>query len=363
MFFLVLFLLFLSKRKIIIFVCSSAFLGIVSSLRYNFGADYNAYGLIFNSISSGQIKNFNIEPLYGVYNIIVHSIGLNYVGFVAFNTFLLLLLFILWIIMSSDYQYYSFFVYVTFFFLVWNLSTFRQSLALSLGVLLIYNRKLDFNTLIKFLIIPILSMFHFSAYFFGVLILVGSLKWNKKSIAIFFAIGLLYTFLPTQEILAQLIHNASLDGVYYIAKVRGYFDNMEFSFGFFNVSSLMRIFFFILVWAHYEVLRKTKYLQRITNVFLVGMTLYLFLSFNALFASRLTIYALILLVILLPEILAYYEEKKPWMRIAAMSVFIGLCTFMYFKDLYAIKDQLGIDDGKWYVEYQSILDQDIIIEK
>ena len=351
------------KTKYVYWITSILFLSIVTSLRYNFGADYTAYSKVFNLILTNQAVSQNYERFYVMYNQLIQSLGFDYAQFVAINTIILLFFVISWILTSSRYKYQSFFVYVSFFLLVWNLSTYRQAMALSFGVLLLYNRKLNFHLIIKLLIVPILALFHVSALFFGVLLILGEIPWKKYYLLFLLVAGLLFTLLPTQEIIAQAINHPNFDVITNIYKIRYYFAKMTFTTGFFSINAMMRIFFFGLIWIHYEILTNTKYLKNMTDIFLVGMSLYFFLSFNALFASRLTIYALILLVILLPEILAYYEDKKPWMRIAAMSMFIGLCTFMYFKDLYAIKEQLGIDDGKWYVEYQSILDQDVIVEK
>lgn len=359
-FFIILTLLLLENlsnwTKILV---SCLFIGLISSLRFNFGADYSAYQMIYNVIMSSQSAIFGIEPLYSFYNQITQTLGLNYIGFIVFNTVTLLALIVLWILMSTNHHYRSFFVYMSFFFLVWNLSTFRQAMALSLGVFFLFNKRINTHLLIKLLIVPILAMFHVSAWFFGVLLIVGSIPWKKYYHVVFFIVSLVFTLLPSKEIITSVIYYNGLDVFTNIVKLRYYFNGMEFSSGFMNINAIMRIFFFGLVWVHYDLLTTSKYLKRMTDIFLVGMSLYLFLSFNALIASRLTIYALFLLVILLPEILSYYEDKQKWKRILAMSVFVSLCTFMYFKDLYAIKKQLGIDDGKWYVEYQSILDQPI----
>ena len=353
-------LLLINKKSHLEFVLTVICVYFLGSLRASFGADYFAYKSIYEGITTtgGSLFLAN-EPLYYLYNQFSVFLGFDYYGFIALNTLLLLGFIIAWIFSSSIKPNYSFFVYFSFFFLVWNLSTFRQAMALSLGVLLLYNKHLSLHLLIKLFIVPILAMFHISALFFGVLLVFGSIPWKWYYHVIFLVIGLLFTLFPTQSILASIINNSSMDIVINIGKIRYYFNGMVFSNGFLNINAFMRLFFFGLIWVHYEYLSRTKYLKRMTDIFLVGMSLYFFLSFNALFASRLTIYALFLLVILLPEILSYYEDKQKWKRVLAMSVFISLCTFMYFKDLYAIKEQLGIDDGKWYVEYRSIFDQPI----
>lgn len=350
-------LLIKKRLSILSFLLIVLFSIIVSALRFGFGADYFSYQIIYENIMTvGHHLTIVNEPLYTLYNYFFIFFGLDYFSFVGLNTLLLIGIIVIWIKFSSVDKFSSYFIYISIFFLVWNLSTFRQAMALSLGVLLLYNKRLNLHLFIQLLIVPILAMFHVSALFFWVLLIFGSIPWKRYYHLVFLAIGLIFTLFPTQSILASIINNPSTDIVINIGKIRYYFNGMAFTNGFLNINAFMRLFFFGLIWVHYEHLTRTKYLKRMTDIFLVGMSLYFFLSFNALFASRLTIYALFLLVILLPEILSYYEDKQKWKRVLAMIVFVSLCTFMYFKDLYAIKEQLGIDDGKWYVEYQSIFD-------
>ena len=320
-------LYFNSKDNKIFIILAAYFVGLVYSFRFGFGADYFSYLVEYENISNYGygIISFN-EPLYTLYNQIAVFLGLEYLEFVILNTLILLTIILIWILQSSKHKNSSLYVYITFFFLVWNLSTFRQSIALSLGVLLFYNKRINFHLAIKLLSVLILAMFHVSALFFGVLLIFSLVPWKRYYHVILLAIGLLFTLFPTQSILASIINNPSVDIVINIDKIRYYFNGMVFSSGFLNINAFMRLFFFALIWVHYEYLSRTKYLKRMTDIFLVGMSLYFFLSFNALFASRLTIYALFLLVILLPEILSYYEDKQRWKWILAMSVFVSLCT-------------------------------------
>ena len=70
-------------------------------------------------------------------------------------------------------------------------------------------------------------------------------------------------------------------------------------------------------------------------------------------AGRLSIYALILLVPVLPMIVGLYEKNRV-LHGLAVGAFIVLNFFFLFKDLVAMKQQLGIQDGSLIAEYHHI---------
>ena len=353
------------KNQIFWIIFIASVVTLVSALRFNFGADYQAYAGIYKSFSSltDSVVLYGNEILYYLYNTVFIKLGLSYSMFVAFNSLFLMTVIVSWILLSSNNRYYSLSVYISFFYLVWNLSTFRQALALTIGSFLLFNAKLKFHLIVKILLVPLLGLFHVSAWIYIVLLVLGYLPWKKYAHLILFASALMFTLLPVQELIGTIINHSFLDSFLNIYKVRYYFKNMEFSYNLFNALVAMRVFFFALVWSHYDVLAKDKYHKMLVDTFLTGMTLYILLSFNTLFSARLTIYAFFLIILLLPEIVMHYFNRGPIIKTLVLFAFVLLSSFMYFKDLYAIKSQLGIVDDKWYVKYETILDQEIVIDE
>lgn len=367
----VILLLSVFKTKPRNFYIIGTILLLFSAIRYGSGTDYYAYQSIYESTIGQAFQSIGfitaIETFYLNFMILCHWINLNFFQFVAFHALLMMSLVMAWIKMSSRYPVFSIFVYVSFFFLVWNLSAFRQVIPLLIGSFLFYNPKINLHWGIRFTISLILVFFHYSALFLSVLLILEFIPWNKKRLMIFFSFGLLMSLVPIREIILSLnviplISNTSL-----YQKFFSYLSGMPANLGFFDIGSLMRIFFITLLLLHYDKLVGiSPYLKKMVHVVIYGLSFFFFLKFSLITAQRLTIYALVLLTILIPEIVHLYDDQKKLVRSAALAALIGLNAFMYFKDLYAMKAQKALNEGstngKWYVEYHHIFEPGILDE-
>jgi hypothetical protein len=336
---------------------------VLAVFRYGSGTDYFIYRWIFEySKSLGVIDVLSgksyYEIFFSLFLLVFYPLNLNFYFFIAVHASLILLIVYLWIKSNSNYPTQAFFVYFSTFFLVWNLSALRQVIPLLLGSYLLFNQKYEIKWKYKFLISLILSFFHYSALFYCAILLLELIPWNKEKLIIFFIGSLILSILPMKEIALGLrfIPFITLNPIY--QKLLVYLNTMPTAFGFWDISSLMRLFFIVLLLSHYGKLVKiSPYIKRLVQVCIFGLSFFFILRFNSITAQRITIYPLILLTILLPEVLHIYDHSLKIIRNLVLAMFIGVNALIYFKDLYAMKYQMGIKDGNWFVEYHHIFEK------
>lgn len=367
---LILFLSFYQKEKKVVYIMAF-FMLVFSVFRYGSGTDYFAYKSIYESTLNETYQFLSLqssyETLYFNFMIFSHSLGFNFFQFVALHSILLMFVILLWIKMSSRYPVTSLFLYFSFFYIVWNLSAFRQVIPLLLGSFIFYNEKINIPWWSKFVFSLFLVFFHFSALFYSALLIIELISWNKKRLILFFVFALAFSFIPIREMVLQLNISDLIVNTSLYQKFFYYLSGMPATIGFFEIESLMRVFFIVLVMTHYdELIKISPFMKRIVEVLVVGLSLFFILKFNLLTAQRFTIYALVLLVMILPEIVHLYDDKNRLIKYAVLAAFIALNVFMYYKDLYAMKDQKSLNEGitsdHWLVEYHHIFEPGILEE-
>ena len=336
-------------------------LGLIAVFRFNIGSDYNAYYFIYEWTDSSSIKSFfstNIGIEYGFNSVIVllKKLGVSYQQFIGSLSVIMLSLITHYILQNIKKRMMPLLVYYSMFFVVWNLSGLRQGLALTLALYLLYNPKYEFKDWIRVLIIFTLSTLHYSSLILLVFLLLEKINWNQKRLGFYIVICILFSMVPIQGIFTHLSQTTFLGSLPLYQKAMFYIEGMAPTYGFLDVFSLMRVFFAGLVLIHYpKLVSKNPQWKRVIDTLVLGMGIFLILSFNDLIAGRLSIYALILLVPILPMIVELYEGKKV-LHLLAVGAFISLNFFFLFKDLVAMKQQLGIQDGSLFAEYHHIFE-------
>lgn len=308
-------------------------------LSYGVGTDFFSYEFIYKYTSSDYFdKNIAsaIEPLFLIFMKLFQNNDIPYFYFSKTISVIIFLITSFWIYGNSNHKLFSLMLYFSWFFLVWTMSAYRQGIVLAIGILLFFDKKRE-NSLFKSITcILLLSLIHKSALVYLLLILLQrKLKFDKNMQIKFLLISLIFSLLPIYKLFVYLPSHKIFDRLitYTRAEV-----------GFFDLASLMRIFLFIIVISHYDILTSTKYFKKLTDSFLFGVSLYFMLKFSEIVASRSTIYSFILIVIILPEIINSYKLS----RLTVVSLTFIISLFMLTKEVTAYKQQVGYDRIKLY---------------
>lgn len=359
--YLTLILIFDRRNLKFLFISSVVLLGLIAVFRFNIGADYYAYYFIYEWADSSSFESFfssnvGIENGFNSVIVLFKKLGVSYQLFIGSLSVIMLSLITHYILQNIKKRIMPLLVYYSMFFVVWNLSGLRQGLALTLALYLLYNPKYNFKDWIRVLIILALSTLHYSSLILLVFLFLEKISWNQKRLGIYIVICILFSMVPIQGIFIYLSQMTFLGSLPLYQKAMFYVEGMVPTYGFLDVFSLMRVFFAGLVLIHYpKLVSKNPQWKRVIDTLVLGMGIFLILSFNDLIAGRLSIYALILLVPILPMIVELYEGKKV-LHLLAVGAFISLNFFFLFKDLVAMKQQLGIQDGSLFAEYHHIFE-------
>jgi len=329
---------------------------LMAIFRFGSGTDYFSYSYVYYLVSDhsifkvfSQLKDKEIG--FKLFMFIFRFLGLNYEVFVAVAAIVMVYFVYRWIDDNTDEVSYSYLVYYSMFYLVWMLSSLRQGMVLTLGCYFFFNRKFELRWLTQLLLILLLSTLHYTAFFFVIFIILQRFNLSKKIHLGFFAGGLVMSLIPIGSIMAEFVKFLPS-----LSKLT-YYLTQQSSYGFWDVKSLARIVLFGAVWIHYERLKKLKDLpDRFVDAYLVGLSLYFYLRFNELIASRMAIFGFILAVFLLPAILKLYQGKKT-LYVAGTAAFVLFNAFYLEKELLAMASQSGLPHKGYYVPYVTLVDK------
>lgn len=337
-----------NKQKTMIIFFSLIILILFS---FALGTDYLSYEFLYNNFSFGpSTETENIDLAYTLMTYLGRTLKMDYHTFSIVFKVTILLVTTKWIYDSSEDPSVSLILYFSMFFLVWTMSALRQGVVLAFGLYLFFNKKQDLSLPKKIFFVLLLATMHKSALYFLVLFLLQEIKWTQKKHFIIFIASLVSTFLPLQNILYNFKFIPIVD------RVLLYFSD---GVGFFDLSSLMRIFFFLIVFVFYKNITDSKYNKRVTDSFLVGTSLYFFMKFSELTASRITIYTFVLFVILLPLVLEQLSTVISFSKIKISIVFITLFSIFFFtKEITSYRYQTGYTGPMNRFSFMTIFNRD-----
>lgn len=328
-------------------------LALLAIFRFGIGADYFSYSYIYNLVPNNSLasainslgdKELFIKALIFPFRFANQP----YEVFVAFIAIFIMVLTYLWIAKNSHFISFSFLVYYSFFYLVWNLSGLRQGLAIAIGCYLLFNEKYKWNSMQKVIIIGLLYFVHVSALFYLVFVALDFFKFDRKKLVIFVIIALVISMIPTYNI------GLWLSQFPFFNRIISYFNPNSIPFGFWDYKSIPRIFLIVLVLTHYEALiKKSLVPQRFLNAFVVGISFFFILRFNETVGTRMSIYGFFLSILILPAILSLYNYRS-WITFLAKTSFVMMCALFLLKDLSAVSEQSGITKIGILVPYYTI---------
>jgi len=337
-------------------ILNSIALGLMAIFRFGAGSDYFSYSyLYYLSSKSSILKLFSTlkdqEIGFKLLMFPFRFLHLPYEVFVASIAILIMTLMYFWIQKNAKSVSLSYLVYYSFFFMVWNLSSLRQGLVITIGCFLLFNQQFQWKFRTKLLIIGSLCLLHITAIFYLVFLLADQLKWDKKKLTYVVLGALLVSLLPVGNI-ALLIAKIPV-----FARVASYIDPATAPFGFWDIKSLPRLFLIFIVLYHYDSLMKKGVLPAyVMNSYIIGISFFFILRFDDLIGARISIYGFFLAVLILPAILDLYDKRK-WFTVAASTGFVVMCALYLQKELSAMAHQAGIEAKGYYVPYVSIFQQ------
>lgn len=345
------------KTKVVI---ATLLVGVFIVFAFGLGTDYFSYEYLYENMSLTSFSSTEkLEVGYSALVYLSKSLGINYHTFSILIKLFIFALVQFWIFNSSENPMESVLIFFSMFFIVWTMSALRQGIVLAIGLNLLYNKKYTFKLHTKVLGILFLSLFHISSLFLFVFLVADFIKWTRKKHLILLSVGLISTFLPLGLIISKIpIINT-------LAKFESYASS---NFGFFDISSLMRLMFFILVFAVYSKITTNDYDKKITDTFLVGASLYFIFKFSEIMAGRFTIYSFVLLVIILPKVIdvitQYVKEHRTYSRYSKLfnpmimaSLLVVFSFFMFTKEVVAYRDQVGYEGPKPIYGVHTILEK------
>lgn len=293
---------------------------IISFIRFGIGADYFAYQNIYYSTDPSNINaSFqlfkDIEPMYMLINLLSRSFGIPYSIFAGLVSSAIAIVTVIWIKEVSGEYELSVLLYYVMFFLVFGLSALRQGIAMAILMYVFFNKDDKFSILQKVLMSIAMFFIHSSSIIVLFIYFISSLKWTKKSLLIVLLIALTFNVIPVGKYLSFL------ERIPYLAKVL-YYVNENSIKAIISFPSTIRIFFFFLLWCHYDRLKETsKNEYRLLKFTMLSLVIYFFTLFSGLLASRISVYGYFLMIVLLPSIMLLHE-KKELKTIATVSIIV-----------------------------------------
>lgn len=311
---------------------------LITLIRYGVGADYFSYNYIYTSTLNKTISQSfavfpNIDKGFFLIMRLFQFIGASYPIFIGFISAFILIIIMLWLKDNSSNPVLSLFLFFAMFFFVWNLSAIRQGLVLSLSLYLVFNKKFQFNKVVKILIVLALATLHSSALLLLVFIYIDQVHLTKKFHLFLLLLSLISMFLPLENIISYFTF------IHGVERLLHYFSDIN---GFFHFSAISRLVLYAVVWFHYdELLKQDESNKNLVDIYLIGLVIYFFMSFSEVAAGRFGIYSLVLLLLIYPNIVELYRDNIKLYRLA----FVGLILFagLFFnKELNTLVNQTGL---------------------
>lgn len=322
------------KAKLLISVAPAIF---IILFRFGLGTDYFSYEYLYNNhnISSFLVaiksQAYAMEPGFRLMIYAFRSLGLPYQVFVASISLTIYLLFIKWLVDSKQNTPLAIMLFNGMFFVVWTLGALRQGLALAIGTYLFFNKEEKLNTWQSILVILILGQFHAAAYLYFILLLVKKIDFNRKTLIIILSISLLSTLLPMHYLLKPF------EDIRIVSKV---FKYLTPKIGFWDFAGLIRLTFVSFLLLFYDLFSKNKYIKHLTDMSVIGFSLYYLFKISEITASRVNIFTFVLIIPLFVYFISNLKISKILYSLSLISVFLFSMVYLE-KDLLNHQYEVG----------------------
>lgn len=320
-------------------------------LRYGVGADYFSYMYIYEKMNINDISKSlalfpNTEITYKWLNLIAKSIGINYYWFMTIGSLFIFTVIYYVIQKKSEIPELSLLLYYSMFFLVWNLSAFRQGIALAIFTFFILFKD-ELSIFMKIFLMIIAAIFHLSVLVPAVVYLISKLNWNWKRLICLLILSIFVSIIPLKYILSQFEDIALINRVLVYVTT----DSSLISF-----PVIIRIAIStILIFMYEKLIQESPKDTIIYNFIIINLLMYIFLFFSPITAGRLSIYGYFLIILVAPNVINQIPLTK---SLKVLLVVVG--SFIYFnKEFNTTKNQSSYAGSNYELNRVNIFNPEI----
>ncbi|MDD4968795.1 MAG: EpsG family protein [Paludibacter sp.] len=319
-----------TKNEIGIVLCFLLIL-ILGGLRFQVGTDWNTYNNIFRGTQTfTDVLHSQREKLFMTFLFFSKRIYNNYSFFIfSFFAISFSLKFQFIKKYSSDI-FLSLIIYFFTLFIIYDINQIRQGMALAF-VLLSTSAILDRKIFRFIILIFIASLFHLSAIVFIPAYWISKIRISPKTI--FIVLGLSLSFSLT---ISAIIENSSI--VQALLKTETfshystYINNANFikELSILSIGVMQRILIFLLFLFYFDNIKAKENLKYLLlNGYFISIVIFIFLSFSAELAARLSFYYKALEILIVPYIVT--SQKLIQNRIILFILFFALSILAIYR--------------------------------
>ncbi|MBA5794007.1 EpsG family protein [Flavobacterium sp. xlx-214] len=343
-FFLLLDLFFLEKKKVLLgSVISFFILTLFAGLRIHVGYDYDNYYEMFSLIKMGE--DIFVEPLFYYFIKFIQLLKLDYLSFIFLIAFLSIGLKYKFLIKYSVFPSLSILVYYSRIYLNTDFGQIRQGLAL--GIVLfsypyILNRKFYKYTLIVLLA----ALIHAAAGLFFPIYFLANKKIKKKVILTTIFVALLIATVDLKDLLLQIFETILPAG---LAFKLFYYSSTEESLGI-TFSVILRLLIILFTIAFYwKTIEEDEKFRVVFNIYYIGYLFYLIFNSLPQLGGRGSIYFQQFELLLLPFLYVYNKNK------AVKPLFIAFLIFYSIWGVITILKSVSYQTPYYFEPYETVL--------
>ena len=296
----------------------------LGGLRYRVGADWYSYENLFRSVKNiYDLFSAREEKLFMLF-LYCNKIIVNSYSFFVFSLFAVS--FYLKFKVITKYSpdiFLSLIIYFYTLFLIYDVNGIRQGMAMAI-VLFSISSILDKKLVLFIVLIITATLFHTSAILFLPFYWLSKINISKKALFIVVGVSLIIS-IPIRNIIEHSNIVQSLLALETLSHYSTYLSNETSGrdISIFSVAVFQRVFIFSLIFIYYDRIQINDDLKRLLfNGYAIAILIFIFLSFSAEFAARLSFYYKALEILIVPIIVS--TQKKIYNRLALLLIFLLL---------------------------------------
>lgn len=332
----------------------------IISVKFGIGADYFSYQVLYENLIASDFGsifdgNSGIDIGFKLIMYVAKNMHLSFAVFFSIINSLIVFLFFYSIIKYSSNSSLSILLFYSMFFLVWSLSGIRQGLAMAICIIPLlksFESKLD---IFDFVVLAIAYSIHSSSLIALLLILIGKIQWNKKIHLVVFISALVFSYFNVILLLVSKIP--------FMKDHRVISAYLTADYSLFDFPGVIRLLIFFVIWLFYNRITEKKINKRLVDVFLFGMTMYFLLKFSEITASRLSVYAYILIIFIAPLLFSEMQKLISFRKLPniILSLAVVLVASLYFeKEILTMNSQSGMNQTGYLIKVPTEKSYDIL---
>lgn len=319
----------------------------LASFRYGVGPDYFAYGDLYSLVDTSVFDQIGVvsgqEILFRLFGSALNSIGLSYQQYLALVA--LVTLYYIGKICKKYSQYPVFSLYLFFctFYFVWVFSGIRQGLTIAIGIYYLLE-CLENRKHIKFVsIVLILSLIHSASMILLLFYVLAHLNLRRQTLLFGVFVGFCISIIPSEymmDFFNQLPYSERIE-FYFTTEAS---ESIRFYIDFKSIARLILLLGVVAFASIYD--NGSEIQRKIMGLYIISFGIYFALKFVEILAAQSSIYGLVLIILILPNI---YGQLKVKFNSKIFLTFVSIFSIaFYFKTLYSM-------EGMSYLNHSSLL--------